>query len=166
MNDTIDAWWHHQDSLDWQRHIQVVAEFNTYLHEEGYMKVKDMIESKYLRKEDFDEDAICTIKGLKLENLGKDDKVEERWIIYFREQAKGMVLNITSIRVLESAFGDESDNWVGKKVTVYVDPNVSFQGRVVGGLRLRPMKPSKADAVRPGTAQETVTPELDDDLPF
>lgn len=128
------------------------------------MKVKDMIESKYLRKEDFDEDMICTIKGLKLEDLGKDEKKEERWIIYFREQQKGMVLNVTSIRVLESAFGDESDVWVGKKVTVYVDPNVSFQGRVVGGLRLRPMKPEKAAPTR--STQEAAVPELDDDIPF
>lgn len=130
------------------------------------MKVKDMIESKYLRKEDFDEDQICTIKGLKLEDLGKDDKKEERWILYFREHSKGIVLNVTSIRVLEAAYGDESDLWIGKKVTVYVDPNVSFQGRVVGGLRLRPVKPEKAAQNRSSVPQEAIAPELDDDIPF
>jgi hypothetical protein len=127
------------------------------------MKVKDMIESKYLRKEDFDEDQICTIKTLKLEDLGKDNAKEERWILYFREYPKGMVLNVTSIRVLEAAYGDESDLWVGKKVTIYVDPNVSFQGRVVGGLRLRPIKPEKAAVARPGTPQEALPPiDMDD----
>jgi F0F1-type ATP synthase alpha subunit len=131
---------------------------------EENMKVKDMIESKYLRKEDYEEDTVHTIKGVKLEDLGKDERKEERWILYFREASKGMVLNVTTIRVLEAAYGDDTDLWLGKKITIYVDPNVSFQGRVVGGLRLRPMKPEKT--ARPGADQSAVTPDMDDDIPF
>lgn len=102
--------------------------------------VKDMIQSKYLSKGDFDEDQICTIKGVKQENLAKDDQPEElRWVLFFRDAPvpKGMVMNVTTIRVLEQAFGGDTDQWVGNKVVVYVDPNVSFGGKVVGGLRLR-----------------------------
>jgi len=124
-----------------------------------------MIVSKYLKKEDFDEDQVCTIKTVKLEEIMQG---ETKWILYFREHAKGMVLNITTIRVLEAAFGDDSDHWIGNKVMVYVDPNVSFQGRVVGGLRLRPPKKGpKPPATPPPTeAPATTESEFDDDIPF
>lgn len=122
--------------------------------------VKDMIQSKFLRKEDFDEDQVCTIKECKLEQVGKDDSPEERWVLYFREREKGMVLNITTIRVLEQAYGGDTDHWMGNKVMVYVDPNVSFGGKVVGGLRLRTPKKSAAPKAPPPSD------EFADDIPF
>jgi hypothetical protein len=124
-----------------------------------------MIQSKYLAKGDFEDEQICTIKGVKQENLGKDDQPEElRWVLYFRDAPvpKGMVMNITTIRVLEQAFGGDTDHWVGNKVIVYVDPNVSFGGKVVGGLRLRIAKQSKA-APKPSKEEQEA---LDDEVPF
>lgn len=132
-------------------------------------KVSDMIQSKFLRKEDFDEDRVMTIRGVKLEDMPGDDG-QQKWVLYFREEAKGMALNVTTIRVLEKAFGDDSDQWVGKKVKVYVDPNVSFGGRVVGGLRLMPPKNVAGRAPPPPPPEERapVTPDdqFDDDIPF
>jgi hypothetical protein len=166
--DITDAQWAHHEQV--QRQYE---EFLRRVHPEWFihypeddMKVSQMIDSKFLKKEDFPEDQICTIRGIKQENVGREDVPEMRWTLYFAEQKKPMVLNVTSIRVLESAFGDESDNWRGKKVTIYVDPNVSFQGRVVGGLRLRPIKdkPTQVEVARvqAKAAQEA----LDDSIPF
>lgn len=125
-------------------------------------KVSEMIVSKFLRKEDFDEDRVMTIRGVKLEDM-PGDSGDQKWVLYFKEDAKGMALNVTSIRVLEQAFGDDSDNWTGQRVMVYVDPNVSFGGKVVGGLRLRAPKKQK-----PAPAQATHATEFDDDkdIPF
>jgi hypothetical protein len=135
-------------------------------------KVSEMIESKFLRKEDVDEDIVVSIKGVSLENMpGEEGK--QRWVLAFRELPKGLVLNATTIRVLEKAFGQHSDDWAGKRVTLFVDPNVSFKGQVVGGLRLRPMKrtPPAAKAaesvVRPPPPQPAGTgEEFDDDVPL
>lgn len=128
-------------------------------------KVSEMIQSKFLRKEDFDEDRVMTIKGCRLEVM-PGDSGDQKWVLYFREEAKGMALNVTTIRVLEQAYGDDSDHWVGNKVMVYVDPNVSFGGKIVGGLRLRtPKKGPRPQAPPP----ETAPPEDDgfsDDIPF
>jgi hypothetical protein len=102
-----------------------------------------MIQSKFLRKEDFDEDRVMTIKGVRLEDMPASDRggdANQKWVLYFKEEAKGMALSITTIRVLEQAYGSDSDHWVGNKVMVYVDPNVSFGGKIVGGLRLRTPK--------------------------
>ena len=128
-------------------------------------QVKDMIQSKFLRKEDFDEDQICTIRNVKLEDVGRDDNPEQRWVIYFKEHAKGMVLNVTTIRVLEQSYGGDTDNWIGRQATVYVDPNVSFGGKVVGGLRLRVQKTKTA----PKPSQEVTDDDFDsgrDKIPF
>jgi len=129
-------------------------------------KVSDMIQSKFLRKEDFEEDRVMTIKGVKLEDMPGDDG-QQKWVLYFREEVKGMALNVTTIRVLEQAFGDDSDHWVGNKVKVYVDPNVSFGGRVVGGLRLRTPKQGPKQPPTPPPAQEKAVDDgFDDDIPF
>lgn len=126
--------------------------------------VKDMIESKYLRKEDIDEDQTYTIKGVRQDNLAKAGQPDEmRWVLGFAEQPKPMVLNITSIRVLEQAYGGDTDMWRGNKVIVYVDPNVSFSGKVVGGLRLRAAKAKAAS--KPKHDQE-VDDMANDDVPF
>lgn len=148
-------------ALAYQEQLEAQQFFNDEVKERGMAKVSEMIVSKFLRKEDFDEDRVMTIKGVKLEDVGNQG--EQRWVVHFREVDKGMVLNITSIRVLEGAYGDDSDGWIGKRVMVYVDPNVSFQGRVVGGLRLRaPKKTAAAPAPTPAAHAD----EFSDDIPF
>lgn len=127
-------------------------------------KVSEMIVSKFLRKEDFDEDRILTIKSVKLEDM-PGDSGDQKWVLYFREEAKGMALNVTTIRVLEQAYGDDSDHWIGNKVKVYVDPNVSFGGKIVGGLRLRTPKQGPK-APPPPPPPKTETEDFDDDIPF
>lgn len=117
-------------------------------------KVSEMIVSKFLRKEDFEEDRVMTIRGVKLEEM-PGDSGDQKWVLYFNGEPKGMAMNITTIRVLEQAYGDDSDHWVGNKVMVYVDPNVSFQGKIVGGLRLRTPKKQAVKAPTP--------PPVDDD---
>lgn len=116
-------------------------------------RVSEMIQSKFLRKEDFDEDRVLTIKGIKLEDM-PGDSGDQKWVLYFREEPKGMALNVTTIRVLEQAYGDDTDHWVGNKVMVYVDPNVSFGGKIVGGLRLRTPKKQANKAPTPPPADE------------
>ena len=110
-------------------------------------KVSEMIVSKFLRKEDLEDgdDLIVTVKRIALEDMPGDQN-EQRWTCYFRELPKALVLNTTSIRTLEKAYGSDTDDWIGKRVTLYVDPNVSFRGQVVGGLRLRPVKAKPAAA--------------------
>lgn len=104
------------------------------------MKTSEMISSKFLRKEDLDEDVTVTLGDVELEDM-PGDSGEQRWVLGFKELDKGLVLNTTTIRVLEKAFGNDTDAWLDKKAVLYVDPNVTYRGQVVGGLRLRPVKP-------------------------
>lgn len=120
-------------------------------------KVTEMIQSKFLRKEDIDDDLLVTVKKIALEDMPGEDG-EQRWVVYFRELPKGLVLNVTTIRTFEAAFGGDSDDWIGNKVTLYVDPAVSFKGKIVGGLRIRPHK-----AAKPKSA---VVEDFNDEIPL
>lgn len=102
-------------------------------------KLHQMIESKYLRKEDVEQDTTVTLGRVAQESMPNGEK---RWVLAFAEFDKGLVLNTTTIRVLADSFGHDSDDWLHKRAVLYVDPNVSFKGQVVGGLRLRPIRGS------------------------
>jgi hypothetical protein len=164
--DTTDAWWAQLESEQ-----QFQAYIDRHTTEEPMPLTKDMIQSKYVAKGDFEDEQTCTIRGVKEENLAKADQPDEmRWVLYFRDAPvpKGMVMNVTTIRVLEQAFGGDTDDWVNKKVIVYVDPNVSFGGKVVGGLRLRIPKQKAAPAPSNAAPQRADgDPGFDDqDIPF
>lgn len=40
------------------------------------------------------------------------------------------------LRVLSNAWGKQTDNWVGKRLTLYRDPEVTFGRDKVGGIRI------------------------------
>ena len=127
-------------------------------------KVSEMIQSKFLRKEDVDDEMVVTLKTVSLEDMPGDSD-EQRWVLAFKELPKGLALNTTMIRVLEKSFGQHSDDWAGKKAILYVDPTVSYKGQVVGGLRVRPMKAAKSSPlVTPAPAADTSF-DFDDKIP-
>jgi hypothetical protein len=138
------------------------------------MKASEMIPSKYLKKEDIERDTLCTVKKLTTADVSMDQSGDDmKWIIHFQEFAKGMVLNVGNIRTLEETLGEETDDWIGKKIVVYVDPNVMFSGKRVGGIRLRaPRNQAASSADAKIAAQEMsrqqaqAKPEFDDELPF
>ena len=106
------------------------------------MKASQMIPSRFLKKEDVEEDTLCTIKSLDQDDVSAElGKSEMKWVVTFAEFDKPMVLNVSNINALIEACGtDETDEWVGKKCVVYVDPNVMYAGKRVGGLRIRKAK--------------------------
>ncbi len=82
--------------------------------------------------------------------------------MHFTDQKKGLVLNKGNAKKLTTAYGQETDQWAGKKVTIYYDPNVEFGGELVGGLRVR--MPSNGQRTGgndiPGLPPSTSTPKL------
>lgn len=126
------------------------------------MKATAMIPSKFLKKEDVDPAKLVTIKAMRQANVAMDDKPEElKWTVLFKELDKPMVLNSTNIQLLVNALGtDETDEWVGKQVVVYNDPNVSFAGKITGGVRIRAPKKKTVEAPVPTDA------DFEDDIPF
>jgi hypothetical protein len=54
------------------------------------------------------------------------------------EEGEGRVWRppLTMLRLLMAAWGNESDVWVGRRVTLYRDPNVTFGRDQPGGIRI------------------------------
>jgi hypothetical protein len=131
------------------------------------MHINQLKESNYLKKEDCDPPILVTIKGdLTQENVAMEGKPEDlKWAIHFKEVDKPMILNSTNGQLIAMATGSEnSEDWDGKVIVLYNDPNVSFQGKLVGGIRVRAPKKTKQGNILP-PAQQT-EPDDSDQLPF
>jgi hypothetical protein len=125
------------------------------------MKTSQMIQSKFLKKEDFPQPEVLTIKDVSLEEVGRGDT---RWVLFFKEKAKGIVLNVTKIKQLEAAYGDDSDMWNGRKVKVMHDPTVMMGTQQVGGIKF--VMPSNAGTVPPPPPPPQSNDGFDDNIPF
>lgn len=131
-------------------------------------KIGEMIESKYLKQSDVDADVVVTIEKVGKANVApKGEEAEYKWLIRFTEFPKPMVLNSTNIkRLAKACASDDTDEWTGKQVVLYVDPDVEFAGNVVGGLRIRA---HKAAPVTKQVAPKQTGGKFDDladDIPF
>lgn len=123
------------------------------------MKTSQMITSKFLKKDDFPSPEVLTIKDCSLEEVGKGDT---RWVLFFKEKAKGVVLNVTKIKQLEGAYGDDTDGWVGKKVKLSHDPTVMMGTQQVGGIKMT--LPSNIPPVQPRAPAPVAHDDFNDDL--
>jgi hypothetical protein len=107
---------------------------------------KTYSDSAYVRKEDFPLPRILTLSAVREEEVTAPGKKPKRKIVlYFNEIEKGLVLNQANGDVLfEMTGSDDPEQWIGQRVEVYNDPNVTYAGKRVGGIRLR--KPTRTSA--------------------
>ncbi len=139
-------------------------------------KIHEMMESKFLKKEDVGNGLLFTVEGCAQHNVAKQGADPEmKWCQSFEESEKPLVLNSTNLQLCQRVFGsDDTDDWTGKKVVLYTDPNVSYAGKIVGGIRVRAPKVAKpapvpvavgkrAAAAAPAAVLED---ELGDEPPF
>ena len=97
----------------------------------------DFLGGNYLKKEDIDRPQTVTIREVWQETL-RGERLP-KLVIGFQEFDKPLILNKTNIRTLARLFGTaDTALWQGQ-VELYVEENVEYSGRVVGGLRVRPL---------------------------
>ena len=144
------------------------------------MHVSELKESRFLRKEDVGEGQLVVIEKLTQENVSAEGQKERmRWCVWFKNVDKPLVLNSTNGQLIAKITGSEdSDRWAGAVVEIYNDPTISFGGKIVGGIRVRPHRRVTGAAVpasKPRTApQPQAQPPADfdpgqdgdDDVPF
>jgi hypothetical protein len=70
-------------------------------------------------------------------------KGEHRPFIYFKNAQKPLVCNATNAETISAMAGSEdTDRWIGLRVTLYQTRVKSKGGKPVQGIRIRPMKAS------------------------
>jgi hypothetical protein len=143
---------------------------NEYINEERkhMAKIGEMIDSKYLKQTDVADEMLVTVQKVGKANVArKGDEPEYKWLVRFTEFEKPMVLNSTNIKRLAKACDSEdTDEWTGKQVILYVDPDVEFGGNIVGGLRIRAKAKSSGVRQEPSKTTGGKFDDMSDDIPF
>ncbi len=82
--------------------------------------------------DNYPDGLVRDIESVEARKVGEREKL----VIYLEGESKGLALNQENLaRMLEIMEGeDDTDQWIGTKVAVTVDPDVRYMGRKVGGL--------------------------------
>ena len=97
---------------------------------------------KFLGNAHLTGDTTLTIEAVSIEEMRDgSEKMCLGWgVSQFDANSKHWLpwlLNKTNIKRIAKMYGDDTDEWIGKEITIYNDPDVEFMGEVVGGLRVR-----------------------------
>jgi hypothetical protein len=100
-----------------------------------------------------DEGAIFTITGVV--ELQFEDGPKFR--ISLKETEKSFIANLTNSRTIGGLYGDDTDDWVGRRISIYAT-EVQYGSKMVPAIRVRskaPKPPVKPPAGRPTTNKTT-----------
>ena len=98
-------------------------------------------QSKYFRADDLSGDLKLRVKNVTEETIGEGADRQQKLVVWFTNDKRGLVLNRLNNRALRGAFGDDTANWAGKIIILF-QLMVEMRGKMVPGLRVR-IPPSK-----------------------
>jgi hypothetical protein len=99
--------------------------------------------SPYLRTSDLsvNEDTVLTIRSYENQDMMAQRKGGRRRVrrpvLYFEERKECLALNNPNGKAICDLYGKEMDNWIGKKISLFVDQSVQMRGDFVFGIRVR-----------------------------
>jgi hypothetical protein len=98
------------------------------------MRIDHAFPSNYLRSGDVPDNSTLelTMTHVAIEKIGDDEKP----VLFFAEDKKGLVLNKTNSNNITTLYGPETENWAGKKVTLFT-AMVDFRGSAVEAIRIK-----------------------------
>jgi hypothetical protein len=108
------------------------------------MKFNKLFKSSYVKAADLNgRQRKLTITSVGVEAVGRDQ--EEKPVVRFEEIEQAMVLNRINGETLCEAYGDDTDNWEGRKVVLFPS-KTEYAGKRVDCVRIMVPKdePSKA----------------------
>lgn len=102
------------------------------------------------------------------------NKTSKKVVLSFVGAKKTFVVNKTNATRIAYMHGKTYDGWVGKQITLFVDPFVQFGNEIKPAIRVKPPNVAPAPAPAPQTYDE-LEPEddplgshadMDDEIPF
>ncbi len=106
------------------------------------MKYGDFFPSAYLKAEDVPDGKryTLTIKEVVPEELVKGEKPKP--VASFTKTDKRLVINKTNWHIIEALYGEDSDDWTGKRITIY-SGRTSMAGKPCRGLMVEEQEPGQ-----------------------
>ena len=109
---------------------------------QGVVKLKDVTKvqnRRFLKKADLSKDLRLTIREVLEEDVALEDAPEKlRFVLYFEEIEKALILKWNIAKAIESVTElSDMDSWAGQPIAVYHDPDVLYEGKAVGGIRVK-----------------------------
>ena len=105
---------------------------------------RSMYDSNYLYAFDLQgRDVTVTIANVKAAMVKNSEKeAQKKPIVFFRESkdARGLVLCKTNGKTIAAMYGNDTDGWIGKRITLF-SATVDAFGKSVDAIRIRPTIP-------------------------
>ena len=121
------------------------------------MRMRDALPGKYLTGDDLDGDVTVVIERVVLEPF-RDPRTRQETrkpVMYFQRAKRGLIVNRTNWRAVAELYGDESDHWTGKRITL-TSTMVDAYGKQTKAVRVRPGRPAPPPLAE--TAVATMVP--------
>ena len=137
------------------------------------MRLNEVYGGNYLKAEDLKDrgEVRCTIESV---SIMEGDDGKKKAVLHFRGKDKTLPLNITNANMVAELYGDETDDWEGKSITLYTC-KVDFQGKRVLAIRIKDALSSGNGSHQPAPRPSPPPPQeplavgselTDDDIPF
>jgi hypothetical protein len=118
---------------------------------------RKFFEEKYLGAwvmDDAGRDLTVEIERLQIEEVMNPDtnSKEKKLVVHFRGKKKGMVCNKTNARTVAALYGDNTDEWIGKRITLYATTITAF-GKEHRCIRIKDRVPQQQPPHDPETGE-------------
>lgn len=94
----------------------------------------------------------ATVRIVKVERgeiIGAGAKTSKKPMIHIEGKDKPIAGNSSICKAIQGMYGPVVEDWIGKLITIYGDPDVMFGGEKVGGIRVKPTIPAEPKARQP-----------------
>lgn len=127
------------------------------------MKISQVFPSKYVAAADLNGKTVAlTIKTVTMEEMTThDSKKVQKPVVWFEKATKGFVLNLTNAKIIAALYGDETDDWTGKRIAIYPTRVKAF-GQMQDCIRVREEIPAQPKPTAQAAAVEEPS-GIDDD---
>lgn len=105
-----------------------------------------MFDSKWLSVGDLDSaPRVVVIDKVEPGLVGEGPDAERKPILWFEGESKPFAANVTNAKVIANLYGRDTDNWLGKAITLY-PTTTEYKGETVPCIRIKPEIPGRKAA--------------------
>jgi len=100
------------------------------------MKISELYPRRFARGSDLKGPATVTIKEISQEELHPAGRPVKKFVLWFTETPRGVILTRPLALQLAEILGDETRSWKDQKITLYPEP-MNVAGRACVAIRAR-----------------------------